>query len=557
MERHCQQCTKPFTFDNHDEEFLSRLSPSVGGRMYMLPPPSRCPQCRLRTRLAYRNQLHLYNSRSSLSGKPIFSMFPENAAFPVYSREEWWGDGWDAGAFGRDYDFSRPFFEQFLPLRDTVPAFALSALNPENSDYCNNVTEVKNCYLVFNTGGAEDCMCSEQVFKSRDCMDCLQTNESELCYDCVECAHCYAVQSSAFCENCRDSCFLLHCLGCRSCFGCVNLRQKEYCIFNEQKTKGEYQEFLTSLTLCSFGQREQWRQKACEFFCQHPRPHIESRQTEKVTGNLIFEARNVLESFLVRGAEDSKYLFSTIHGVKCCYDYTCFGNVAEYLYNCSGCGSSAFNLRCSVFCWGGSSDLDYCWMCVDCKDCFGCVGLRKKRHCILNKQYSRSEYELLASRIIENMQQTSEWGEFFPLQMSPFPYNHSYAQRLFPLTKREAEKERLSWHEKESLERKDVIPASELPDALPGSDTSLIVQSSGSTLFRITSEEIKFCRRLNVPLPRTSYDQRMEKLFKEFGGINLHQRRCPRTGRLLQTTYGPESGWIVWDRGEYEQEYSG
>jgi hypothetical protein len=78
---------------------------------------------------------------------------------------------------------------------------------------------------------------------------------------------------------------------------------------------------------------------------------------------------------------------------------------------------------------------------------FLCVGLRNKSYCILNKQYTKEEYEELVPRIIEKMMTTPlrqgfegqmEWGEFFPTSLSPFGYNETVAQEYFPMMREEA-----------------------------------------------------------------------------------------------------------------------
>jgi len=48
-----------------------------------------------------------------------------------------------------------------------------------------------------------------------------------------------------FCFNCfenvRDLEYCIYCIGCKDCFGCVGLYKKQYCIFNTQYTKEEYE----------------------------------------------------------------------------------------------------------------------------------------------------------------------------------------------------------------------------------------------------------------------------------------------------------------------------
>jgi hypothetical protein len=48
----------------------------------------------------------------------------------------------------------------------------------------------------------------------------------------------------------------------------------------------------------------------------------------------------------------------------------------------------------------------YCDQCFDSKNIFGCIGLRTKEFCILNKQYTKEEYEILLPKIIEHMEKT-------------------------------------------------------------------------------------------------------------------------------------------------------
>jgi hypothetical protein len=79
-------------------------------------------------------------------------------------------------------------------------------------------------------------------------------------------------------------------------------------------------------------------------------------------------------------------------------------------------------------------------MCHSCKNCFGCVGLRNKEYCILNKQYTKEEYERLISNIIEHMQSIGERGNFMPIEYSSFAYNESVAQDFLPITKQEVQR---------------------------------------------------------------------------------------------------------------------
>ncbi|RIL09652.1 MAG: hypothetical protein DCC75_06025, partial [Proteobacteria bacterium] len=114
------------------------------------------------------------------------------------------------------------------------------------------------------------------------------------------------------------------------------------------------------------------------------------------------------------------------------------------------------------------------------------------------------------------------------------------------------------WFEREQESAPSVLTSNALPDGLPAGDESLVVESieSGKP-FRITSAEVQRYRQLRVPLPRYSYDERMNHRAVLMGGLTLYDRRCARSGRGISTPYPPESSVIVWDREVFEGEIWG
>ncbi len=53
-------------------------------------------------------------------------MYRPNAPYTIYCNECWWSDKWDATDYAREYDFSRPFFEQFNEHLHKVPLMGLA-----------------------------------------------------------------------------------------------------------------------------------------------------------------------------------------------------------------------------------------------------------------------------------------------------------------------------------------------------------------------------------------------------------------------------------------------
>ncbi len=507
--------------------------------------------------MAFRNQTALFQRIAFPGGETIFSMYPQSARFPVMKNEDWFSDHWNALDYGQDYSFQKTFMEQLYVLHKTVPRYvAINNIRTENCEYCNNASDDKNCYLTFSMSYAEDCLYSESVWGSRDCIEDTLTIQSELCYDCTNCTRCFRLQSSFNSENCSDSFFLANCRNCRNSFGCVNLRNKEYCIWNAQKSKEEYESFLQNFKGTSFREREKYRKEFEEMMLKHPRPHAIMHQTEESTGNCIVESRNVQSSSFIQYGENLKHCFNLYDKTNDCRDFSFFGRSAELIYESCTCGNNISRLCFCYTCRNQSSDLFYCISCDACKNCFGCVGLWRKEYCILNKQYTKQQYEALVPRIIEHMSEAKEWGEFFPPTFNPTPYNRSVAYRYFPITESEAVREGYTWYEEDTKDFPNAINADRLLDGLPETNDPLTVKSSLSGRpFRITAQEIERYRAFKVPLPRTSYEERMNERIQQLGGTQLYERTCAKTGKPILTTYSPDSPYIIWDRDEYENSF--
>ena len=107
----CTQCPAKFEITDDDLAFYHKVSPKIGGQVYLVPPPSLCPECRVQRRMAWRNDRTFYHRKCDLSGKQFISMYPSDTKFPVYKQDVWHGDGWDGMDFGQDFDESKSFFQ--------------------------------------------------------------------------------------------------------------------------------------------------------------------------------------------------------------------------------------------------------------------------------------------------------------------------------------------------------------------------------------------------------------------------------------------------------------
>ncbi|MBT4367740.1 hypothetical protein HOD24_05125, partial [Candidatus Peregrinibacteria bacterium] len=447
MQKKCPKCSASFNVTDEDILLLDKLSPVINSKKHSLPAPTLCFSCRLQRRLAFYNSRSIYPRKCDLTGKNIVSIYSPDKPYKVYERREWYGDNWDPFEYGRDFDFNRPFFDQFKELLDSVPHLSLTVLGETvNSEFTNDNLIVKNCYLIFDGERAEDCMYGHTFVGITSCLDFAAAVDCELCYETIHCNNCYNCKYSRYSTNCSDSWFIRDCIGCKNCFGCANLRQKQYCIFNEQKTKEEYEKYLEQFDSTSYKTVQDMINKTNEFFLKYPVKECRGEQNVDVTGNNLNQSKDSKDCFDCNKVQDCHYCTNCLVGAKDCSDIHIWGDSMELCYESCVIGVKTQNLLGCYYVSQGADNILYSMYCSrSVKNLFGCIGLRHKSNCIFNKQYSAEEYEDLAERIVEHMKKTGEWGEFFPSSISGFGYNETMAQTFFPLEKDDAKKLGYSW----------------------------------------------------------------------------------------------------------------
>lgn len=422
--RQCRNCKNQFTIEPDDFNFYERIK---------VPPPTFCMECRYKRRLLDRNEWSLYRRKCDVTGESIISIYRPDAPFPVYKQEFWKGDGWDSLEYGRDFDFSRPFFKQYDELRrQVVPHLALVNSNSVNSEYSNQSQDNKDCYMVSATGGSEKCMYGNWYQPgSYFSADCYMIDKSEFCYECINCGRCSNCAWSEDCFDCVSCSFSVDCRGCQNCFGCVGLRNKNYYWFNEPLTKEEYEKRLQNFNW-ERSRIAEVRRELENLIKKIPRKYYHGAKIEKSSGDYLENVSLNAVGFNCRENRHAAYL-QDARQMTDCWDCTEILK-AELSYELQGCAfiNRSVALRSS---WT-MTDCYYCDKCFSCSDCLGCFGLKQKQYCILNKQYPKGEYEKLKEKVIAHMRETGEWGEYFPAKYSPFGYNESVAFDFFPLTEK-------------------------------------------------------------------------------------------------------------------------
>ncbi len=433
----CQNCKKDFTIEPEDFNFYEKIK---------VPPPTFCPECRAVRRLIWRNERSLYHNKCAFSGKNIISIFSPETNLTVYDRDIWWSDKWNPLSYGQEYDFSRPFFEQFKELMSKVPLANVGNTNCVNSEYGNHNVDLKNCYLVYASFTGENVSYAQGITEVRDSFDLYSVMKSEKCYEDIGCGNIY---NTFFCydsDECINSLFLTSCLNVQDCLGCVNLRHKNHCIFNKQYNKEEYEKKLATYDFGSYKVLEKFKKEYEDFLKLQFRRFAFIYKSTNVTGDNILNSKNCRMIFdIYWETQDSKYI---AHGGDLKYGYDGYGvGKGEYIYESVDTGiNSAMNFFGILT--HGCLQTEYTYMCYGSNNLFGCVGLRKQEYCILNKKYSKEEYQEILPKIIEHMNampyvdkqgKVYRYGEFFPTEISPFFYNETILEEYYPLNKKEIE----------------------------------------------------------------------------------------------------------------------
>ncbi len=479
-----------------------------------------------------------------MTGESIISIYAPESPSIVYSQDAWWSDRWDAVEYGRDFDFNRPFFDQFRELQLAVPRIALHAVQNQNAEYVNMTAYSKDCYLLFGADYCENCHYGRQVIKSESCLDGLNCLESQHCYEVTDVEKSYGLFFSQNCSNCSDSLFLYDCRGCRDCLLCTNLRSKQYCVLNQQCTKEEYEKKKEEiLAAIRHGKLAALRSQFAAMVEKGVHRFAEITNCENVTGDYLANSHNLHECYELSYADDCCYVASGFQ-LKDIGDYN-HATEAELGYECMSVGFNSYNCSFSTGSWS-SKNCSYNDVVHSCSECFGCIGLRNKQYCILNKQYLKEEYEKFMPKIIEHMQRAGEFGEFFPISMSPFAYNETMAQEYFPLTREEAMASNWQWREQQDPEQAvtKMVDGAQLPSDIT-QVTNDILQwavrcAATGRLFRIVKPELEFYRLHGLAVPRFHPDERHRQRMVTRNPRRLWDSTCSKCGKPIRTSYDPQ-----------------
>ena len=533
--RVCQNCKQSFTIDVSDFDFYTQIK---------VPPPTWCPECRARRRMMYRNERALYKNICKLCRKDTIAMYPFGTSYNVYCFDCWTSDKWDPLTFGQDYDFSRPFFQQFGEFLKKVPRPSVEGSQNLNCPYTNYTWQSKNVYMSSSILYSDNAAYIKGGEKCIDTFDCFQVTDLTMCYECVNCER---LNNSRFLINSRDcinSSFLFDCVNCSNCFMSSNQRNQSYMIENVKYSEAEYREKLKEYRLDEYGGMEEAKKKFSALTKNALHKFARITNAVNATGDNLYNAKDVKECFDLHDLQNVSYTIRgwnikdsmDIHGTDDTqWDYESVNNglYSSHLVFTANCHTNCLDIRYSDYCRSSSY-------------LFGCISVKKGQYCIFNKQYSKDEYEKLVAKIINQMKEipyidrkgrTYKYGEFFPPEICPFAYNETVAQEYFPVAKEKSIEEGFGWKNPDAKNYQITLAPENIPEKISEVNDSILEQIIGCshkgqcnhqclTAFRLTAAELQFYKKAEIPIPRLCMNCRHCERLSKRNPTKLWYRQC-------------------------------
>ena len=530
----CEHCGQNFTIG---EDELS-LYKKVGIEL-----PTLCFFCRVKLHLSFWMFGKFRKGKSDLSGQNLITILPGKNRYPIYTLTEWHSDKWNALDYGIDYDPSISFFTQLQTLQEKIPHPHQNGSKNTGCDWCDDVWNSKNCYLSRSMEECEDLFYSYRNIKVKNSIDMTVCFYSEKSFGCSDCYHSFRLFYSKHSRDCIDSYFLYDCRNCQNCFMSWNLRNKQFFIENIQYSKEEYEKKIKSFQLGSYKSIEAHK----KHFNEIAQGKVVHRQnfnlkTYNSGGDYLTNTKDCHNCHTLSDSENChNYLRglnnkSVIDSAGCWY--------SELLGNCSSCSYSYAQKYCV---WSTSRYSEYLDLCIECEYCFACVGLKKKKYCILNKQYDKESFEKLKAEIVEGMKKQGEYGKFLPYSMSPGPFNLSTGILYFSDTKKEDILRLGGYWEDINETHIEGMPTSELPDDIKDVPDSIITKAlicpETGWRFNIAQNELIFYKENNIPLPRCHFDLRTQEALKYLTVLKPYPYKCVYCEKDIMAYYSPEWGY--------------
>lgn len=290
------------------------------------------------------------------------------------------------------------FFAELQRIILSQPKLPAAIVSCDACEFCNEVYNCKNLFYCFDTYSTTDSFYLFDCFMCANCGDCDYGVESELCYESVDPFKAFNCDFVEYCANIRDSAYSYNCFNCHDIFGCVNLKNKEFCIFNRQLTEEEYKEKVKKFKSLP---SEKILAVVDDLKKRFPLTQtIEGHNDNTTFGNYIHYNKNCYLCFDAAHDEDCGYLYDSFY-CSTSYDLTYVAQGVDLSYQ--GIDSTRSFNNNYVIHINQCQDNSYLFNCFNVKNSLGCVGIKNKEYCILNRQFTKAEYETLSTQLLSQI----------------------------------------------------------------------------------------------------------------------------------------------------------
>lgn len=454
----------------------------------------------------------------------IISVFPETSRSPNIISPKKFSDVFsELMYYGIEYDFEVSFFENYKKLFAKVPFSALRQFPiVENSEYTDSSGwGTHNCYLDIGLYDVENVLYSFEV--KENCRNIYNSvmvwNSCENVYQSNCIVRSSFVFYSRFILESSNIWFSTNLVGCHDCIYCDHLTNASYCIKNRAYTKEQFEDIKKKMMK---------DQKGFEKYYHSLPTDGENLVSTNTSGIYITNSRNVHDGYYSYNITEGKntLLVGSLEWNNHIYNVISSGSpFLDHGYNVinSWWGN---HIYCSDFIVG--SHIYYSSYLENCNFCIGCIWLKNQSYCILNKQYTKEEWESLAEKIFATMESDGTLGDFFPASMNPFYFNDTAACIIDEsFTKEEILKDWFLWRENPievdvpdglkiikntDLERFESYD-SDWVWRIDPKILQCVVSDEKWNYYRIVEMEYQFLLQYSLPLPRMHWVDRMKSGF--------------------------------------------
>jgi len=426
--------------------------------------------------------------------------------------------------WGLEYNSDKTFFENFQILFLSVEHQRMLARNSENCDYVDDVIDSADSYLSF----AVIIDCSNVLYSflvKENCHDVVNSmnvlNNCSYIYMSSGIMNSYNIFYSSNCLDLSDIWLSSNMLNCTHCIMCDGLESQKYCIESKQYSKSDYLDKKEALLRDkeSFQKyRNNLNKQLSNFWSENVSWNAILESSDIENGAYLYRVHGWRNLIMVAWSEWDKEIYDTI---------IAWAYKADNMYGVTLSWLNSNDIYCSYSVWINASYVFYSYFLDTCSYCIWCIGLQNKSYCILNKQYSKEDWHIMADRIFWEMEQGGALWEFFPWEINPLYFNDTIAGLIGWFSKQEALDKWYMWRDEQIKvdipEWSDVIKTSELWDyqwydangnwRINPEILKQVIVDEKWDYYRIVKPEYDFLVKHSLPLPETHWMDRIKLNF--------------------------------------------